>query len=134
MDYSCSGMVTARVSSSIKSWLRRFPRYVVCYPIMSDQETKAARSKRLQKARNKGIKRFNDAKLSPIKETVEYTHRFEDRSWFTCGNSNCVMCGNPRKFWSERTLKEKSDEEVTNLEFMHDWDSLDSDDSNGCSG
>lgn len=103
---------------------------------MSDQETKAFRSKRLQKAKNKGIKRFKDAKakLSPPSEPMEYTHRFEDRSWFTCGNSNCEMCGNPRKFWSERTLKEKSDEEVTALEFMPDWDSLDTDDSNGCRG
>jgi hypothetical protein len=25
----------------------------------------------------------------------------------TCGDSNCVMCGNPRKFWGEPTIQEK---------------------------
>ena len=97
---------------------------------MSDQETKAARSKRPQKAKNKGIKRFKDAKLSPLSEPMEYTHRFEDRSWFTCGNSNCVMCGNPRKYFGIKTLSEMSDEEVTALEFR--VSSIDTDDCQGC--
>lgn len=26
----------------------------------------------------------------------------------TCGDSNCVMCGNPRKFFGEETIQEKS--------------------------
>lgn len=25
----------------------------------------------------------------------------------TCGNSNCYMCGNPRKFFSELTIQEQ---------------------------
>lgn len=102
---------------------------------MSDQETKVSRSKRIQRSKNKGIKRFKDAKqLSPIGVPEKYTHRFEDRSWFTCGNSNCVMCGNPRKFWSELSLKEKSDVEVTNLEFRDNLGAEYTDDSNGCTG
>ena len=102
---------------------------------MSNQETKESRSRRIQKTRNKGIKRFRDAKsMDPLETPEKYTHRFEDRSWFRCGNSNCVMCGNPRKFWSELTLKEKSDAEVTNLEFRDDLGAEYSDDSNGCTG
>ena len=84
---------------------------------MSDPLTKLNRSKRIQKSRNKGVKRFRDVKqLSPESLPEKYTHRFEDRSWFTCGNSNCVMCGNPRKFFGHKTLTEKSDEELLALE------------------
>ena len=25
----------------------------------------------------------------------------------TCGNPDCVMCGNPRKMWNEKTIQEK---------------------------
>lgn len=28
-------------------------------------------------------------------------------SAMNCGNSNCVMCGNPRKFLNELTIQEK---------------------------
>ena len=102
---------------------------------MSNQETKESRSRRIQKSRNKGIKRFKNAKTAPLSDDIEYSHKFTDRAWYVnCGNSNCVMCGNPRKFWSELTLKEKSDAEVTNLEFRDDLGAEYSDDSNGCTG
>lgn len=26
----------------------------------------------------------------------------------TCGDSNCAMCGNPRKFFGEETIQERS--------------------------
>lgn len=41
----------------------------------------------------------------PIKVGEE--HRMHKVSGTTCGDSNCVMCGNPRKFWKERTMQEK---------------------------
>lgn len=34
-------------------------------------------------------------------------HRLHKLNAVTCGNSNCVMCGNPRKFFSELTMQEK---------------------------
>jgi len=34
-------------------------------------------------------------------------HRFHKMKSMNCGDSNCVMCGNPRKFWGERTIQEK---------------------------
>ena len=34
-------------------------------------------------------------------------HRYAKHSATTCGDSNCVMCGNPRKFFKERTIQEK---------------------------
>jgi hypothetical protein len=34
-------------------------------------------------------------------------HRYHKRSGMTCGDSRCAMCGNPRKFFKERTIQEK---------------------------
>ena len=35
-------------------------------------------------------------------------HRLSKVHATTCGNSNCVMCGNPRKFFNQPTVQEKS--------------------------
>lgn len=45
------------------------------------------------------------------------SHRFHKKSGLTCGNSNCVMCGNPRKFFNEKTMQEKKfldNQKITN--------------------
>jgi len=34
-------------------------------------------------------------------------HRLSKIHATTCGDSNCAMCGNPRKFFKERTIQEK---------------------------
>ena len=33
-------------------------------------------------------------------------HKLHKRHALNCGNSNCAMCGNPRKYWGEKTLQE----------------------------
>ena len=38
---------------------------------------------------------------------VKNPHRFSKMKATNCGDPNCVMCGNPRKFFKERTLQEK---------------------------
>jgi len=38
---------------------------------------------------------------------VDNPHRFEKTHATTCGDSNCAMCGNPRKFFKEVTQQEK---------------------------
>ena len=85
---------------------------------MSDQETKINRSKRFAKSRNKGIKRFKDALIAPLSDMIKYTRRFEDRSYFTCGNSKCIMCANPRKFFDLKTLEEQSNEQIFASEML----------------
>lgn len=85
---------------------------------MSDQETKISRSKRFSKSKNRGLKRYKDALIAPLTDGLKYTRRFEDRSYFTCGNSNCIMCGNPRKFFDLKTLKEQSDEQIISSEML----------------
>ena len=39
---------------------------------------------------------------------VREPHTLQDHSAVTCGDSNCVMCGNPRKFFKDPTVQEKS--------------------------
>jgi len=34
-------------------------------------------------------------------------HRLSKQHVASCGNSNCAMCGNPRKFFKEVTIQEK---------------------------
>lgn len=34
-------------------------------------------------------------------------HRYHKLSGMTCGSSRCMMCGNPRKFFKERTIQEQ---------------------------
>lgn len=38
---------------------------------------------------------------------VNTTHKYEKTHALTCGDSNCAMCGNPRKFFKEITQQEK---------------------------
>lgn len=102
---------------------------------MSDLDTKAARSKRIAKTKSKGINRYKKAITQRLwAEPPVFTNVYSDRSPWTCGDSNCVMCGNPRKFWKELTLKEKSDEEIIALEYLPDYDSVESDDTHVCGG
>lgn len=39
--------------------------------------------------------------------STKNSHRFEKTHATTCGDSNCAMCGNPRKFFKEVTQQEK---------------------------
>lgn len=33
-------------------------------------------------------------------------HRLHKRNALNCGNPKCIMCGNPRKFFGEKTIQE----------------------------
>lgn len=80
---------------------------------MSDPETKEKRSKRLHHNETHIKKRFRQMK-SLRSDTHLYErepHRLCDNGWSNCGNSNCVMCGNPRKFFNEKTIQERSFEQ-----------------------
>ena len=83
---------------------------------MSDQLTKERRTKRFHDSWRRGIKRYKDVLNTNIWTPPKYTRQFEDRSWFTCGNSRCLLCANPRKIFSQLSLKERSDEEIFELE------------------
>jgi formate dehydrogenase assembly factor FdhD len=74
---------------------------------MSKEEDKIQHSKRIHQKETYVKKQAKIAKHHgfPIKDGQE--HRLAKHSATTCGNSNCAMCGNPRKFFNEPTIQEK---------------------------
>lgn len=40
-------------------------------------------------------------------ETMRQPHRLHKVNGINCGNSNCVMCGNPRKIFKELSIQER---------------------------
>lgn len=79
---------------------------------MSNPESRVLRSKRLFNEETIVKKR---TKILKQRRVFEYKHPAKDQphrlhkyACMNCGNSNCVMCGNPRKFQHERTIQEQS--------------------------
>ena len=77
---------------------------------MSNQVERFKHSKRLQK-KNRAIK-----KQTRIARAHNFStgpeHRLSKIHATTCGDSRCAMCGNPRKFFREQTIQEKSFEQT----------------------
>jgi hypothetical protein len=72
---------------------------------MSTEEDKFKHSKRLLKDENAVKKQSKIAKAYGV--PVSEPHKFAKRHAMNCGNSDCVMCGNPRKTFNELTAQEK---------------------------
>ena len=72
---------------------------------MSTEEDKFKNSKRRLKDENAVKKQTKIAKAHGFPTGPE--HRLAKVHATTCGDSNCVMCGNPRKFFNEPTQQEK---------------------------
>jgi hypothetical protein len=65
------------------------------------------RSRRMQQKKNhiaKQVKIKTD--ITPWL-SVDSPHRFHKTKSMNCGDPNCAMCGNPRKFWGEVTIQER---------------------------
>ena len=73
---------------------------------MSTEQDKVKHSKRIH---NKQTRTHRQSTLSKqiFKEVVKEPHVYHKRSFATCGNSNCVMCMNPRKATGELTIQEQ---------------------------
>lgn len=77
---------------------------------MGDFDDKFKNSKRRHKdeaAINRQVKIAKEYNF-PIKDTGRYAKMHATN----CGDSNCVMCGNPRKFFSELTVQEQKFEQA----------------------
>jgi hypothetical protein len=72
---------------------------------MSNEDDKFKHSKRLLKDENAVNKQAKIAKAFGVK--VKEPHKFAKKHALNCGNPNCVMCGNPRKVFKEKTQQEK---------------------------
>lgn len=79
---------------------------------MSDSDTKEKRSKRIQKEGNAIRKQMKIAKTFGVPVEDDESHRLAKKHAMDCGNSNCVMCANPRKTFKEKTMQEKSFEQT----------------------
>ena len=79
---------------------------------MSDEQDKLKHSKRQQQKENHINRQMNIRKAHSfgaggIDSANDSPHRYHKVSGMTCGDANCVMCGNPRKFFGELTLQEQ---------------------------
>lgn len=74
---------------------------------MSHEEDKVRHSKRLLRDEAAIKKQLKIAKRHRVEEYnpqgINEPHRYAKTHSMTCGNSNCVMCGNPRKFYKGKT-------------------------------
>lgn len=74
---------------------------------MSNEVAKEQHSKRIQQKENYIKKQTRIAKSHGFEVRQGEEHRLAKHSATTCGDSGCVMCGNPRKFFKEPTIQEK---------------------------
>lgn len=72
---------------------------------MSTEQDKFKRSNRIAKEDNAVKKQVDIAKSYGV--PVDVPNKFAKRHAMNCGNSNCVMCGNPRKTFNELSIQEK---------------------------
>jgi len=72
---------------------------------MSKEEDKFKHSKRLLKDENAIKKQTKIAKSHGL--PIDKAHGFAKHHAMDCGQQNCVICGNPRKVWGEKTIQEK---------------------------
>jgi hypothetical protein len=75
----------------------------------SDREKKA---KRIHATETRIKKQLEIAKAHGF--PTDTPHRFATISATTCGDPGCHMCGNPRKFFKEDTIQEKSFNQTSN--------------------
>jgi hypothetical protein len=72
---------------------------------MSKDEDKIKHSKRLLKDDNAIKKQIKIAKSHGL--PVENPHGFAKHHVMDCGQPGCVVCGNRRKVWGEKTVQEQ---------------------------
>lgn len=77
---------------------------------MSDESTKIKRSKRFHSDKVKSSKQVKIAKQFGF--DAREANRYNKKHVLNCGNPNCVMCGNPRKFFGHKTIQEQRMEQM----------------------
>ena len=78
---------------------------------MSNEKDKIVHSERLHQKEVKIQKQYKIAKEyhRPYEKwrTLDQPHRMHKMRAMNCGDPNCAMCGNPRKFFGEETIQER---------------------------
>ena len=73
------------------------------------EENKLKHSERMHQKEKKIAKQVKIAKQYGIE--VKEPHKFAKHNALNCGIPNCIMCGNPRKVWGEKTMQERKFEQ-----------------------
>jgi hypothetical protein len=76
---------------------------------MSNEDHKLKHSERMYQKETKIKKQVKIAKEHGIE--VKEPHKFAKHNALNCGIPNCIMCGNPRKVWGEKTMQERKFEQ-----------------------
>lgn len=76
---------------------------------MSNEDHKLKHSERIHQKEIKIKKQVKIAKEHGIE--VKEPHKLAKHNALNCGITNCVMCGNPRKVWGEKTIQERKFEQ-----------------------
>ena len=79
---------------------------------MSTQEDKIKHSERIHQKETKIENKMKLAKAYGEIHVLKNPHKYHKTSPMNCGDPGCVMCGNPRKFFNEKTMQEKSFEQT----------------------
>ena len=77
---------------------------------MNHEDAKIKHSKRLHDEETHIKKQVKIAKAYGV--PVTEPHRLAKHHVMDCGNPKCVMCGNPRKVFGEKTIQEKKFDEI----------------------
>jgi hypothetical protein len=85
---------------------------------MSTEEDKFKHSRRILQKTSHVERQMDIAKSNGI--PLDEAHKLHKKSAVTCGNSDCVMCGNPRKIFGELTQQEKRmSQDLDNTRMRH---------------
>ena len=72
---------------------------------MADQSQRNKHEERIRQKQNHISKQMKIRKAHRFPD--DEPHRYHKMSGVSCGDPNCHMCGNPRKFFDEETIQEK---------------------------
>lgn len=99
---------------------------------MSHVEDREKRIKRLQKNKNAVKKQMRIVKAYGGHSKYEQEpHRLEKHHAMNCGDPSCAMCGNPRKFFGEKTAQElRLEQDIDTVRDFHS-NGLITEDKNG---
>jgi hypothetical protein len=74
---------------------------------MSKDADKVKHSKRIYQKDSVVKNKMKIAKAYGWKHVLAQPHKYLKCSLFSCGNSNCIFCMNPRKSFKEKTMQER---------------------------
>lgn len=89
---------------------------------MSDTEFKEKHSRRIHQKENYVKRQVKIAKTKNVPVKLGEEHKFQDHAAMNCGVPGCVMCGNPRRIWKEKTIKEKSFDQTKEWKYYGEED------------